>query len=175
MLQTGFRFGETMAIIWDDVDFENDNIYTYRRYSSVKKKFTNPKTKTSIRRVPISKNLKKVLLNLKKEQSEKLTALGIENSDNLIFYDYRFGMISNNAINKYLTSILKTLKIDTKMTSAGARHTYGSYLLAKGVDIWLVSKLMGHKDIQELIRTYGHLMAEVEMSQQKLIVDVLDT
>ena len=61
------------------------------------------------------------------------------------------------------------------MTSTGARHTYGSYLLAKGVDIWLVSKLMGHKDIQELIRTYGHLMAEVEMSQQKLVVDVLDT
>ncbi len=175
MLQTGFRFGETMAIIWDDIDFENDNIYTYRRYSSVKKKFTNPKTKTSIRRVPISKNLKKVLLNLKKEQSEKLSTLGIENSDNLIFYDYRFGMISNNAINKYLTSILKSLKIDTKMTSTGARHTYGSYLLAKGVDIWLVSKLMGHKDIQELIRTYGHLMAEVEMSQQKLVVDVLDT
>ncbi|MGX9845630.1 tyrosine-type recombinase/integrase [Streptococcus iniae] len=174
MLKTGFRFGEAMAMTWNDIDFELGSIYTYRRYSSVKKKFTKPKTKTSIRRVPISNNLKKVLLNLKKQQSEKMNSLGIKNEEGLVFYDYRFGMISNNAVNKYLTSILKSLQIDTKMTSTGARHTYGSYLLAKGVDIWLVSKLMGHKDIQELIRTYGHLMREVEISQQKLVVDILD-
>lgn len=37
MLQTGFRFGEAMAITWDDIDFERNSIYTYRRYSSIKR------------------------------------------------------------------------------------------------------------------------------------------
>lgn len=38
-------------------------------------------------------------------------------------------MISNNAINKYLSNILDELEIDSKMTTTGSRHTYGSYLL----------------------------------------------
>ncbi|WP_338009962.1 tyrosine-type recombinase/integrase, partial [Streptococcus mutans] len=37
------------------------------------------------------------------------------------------------------------------MSSTGLRHSYCSLLLAKGVDIWAVAKLMGHKDIQMLI------------------------
>ncbi|VTS12678.1 Phage integrase [Streptococcus pseudoporcinus] len=53
-------------------------------------------------------------------------------------------MISNRG----LMAQLNALQIDPKMTSTGARHTYGSYLLTKGVDIWSVSKLMGHKDIK---------------------------
>ncbi|HGD0519508.1 TPA: tyrosine-type recombinase/integrase [Streptococcus agalactiae] len=44
------------------------------------------------------------------------------------------------------------------MSLTGARHTYRSYLLANGVDIWAVAKLMGHKDIKQLIETYGHLL-----------------
>ncbi|MCC9730577.1 tyrosine-type recombinase/integrase, partial [Streptococcus agalactiae] len=47
------------------------------------------------------------------------------------------------------------------MTATGARHTYGSYLLAKGVDIWVVARLMGHKDITQLLETYGHVLTEV--------------
>lgn len=48
------------------------------------------------------------------------------------------------------------------MSSTGARHTYRSYLLANGVDIWAVAKLMGHKDIKQfyeilyLIFDYPH-------------------
>ena len=47
------------------------------------------------------------------------------------------------------------------MSATLGRHTYGSFLLAKGVDIWIVAKLMGHKDIQQIIRTYGHVLQEV--------------
>lgn len=49
------------------------------------------------------------------------------------------------------------------MTTNGTRHTYGSYLLAKKVDIWVVAKVLGHKDIKQLIETYGHLMKEIEV------------
>jgi len=41
------------------------------------------------------------------------------------------------------------------MTATAGRHTYGSYLLANGIDIWIVARLLGHKDIQQIIRTYG--------------------
>ncbi|HFR2765231.1 tyrosine-type recombinase/integrase [Streptococcus agalactiae] len=57
-----------------------------------------------------------------------------------------------------LGKLIGKLEIESKMSSTGARHTYRSYLLANGVDIWAVAKLMGHKDIKQLIETYGHLL-----------------
>ncbi|WP_225247845.1 tyrosine-type recombinase/integrase [Streptococcus pseudoporcinus] len=98
----------------------------------------------------------------------------MKNKDNLIFFDYRFGMISNNAINKYLSNILDELGIESKITSTGARHTYGSYLLGSGVDIWAVAKLMGHKDIKQLIETYGYLLLEVEEKENEQLLKILN-
>lgn len=47
------------------------------------------------------------------------------------------------------------------MTATAGRITYGSYLLAKGIDIWVAARLLGHKDIQQIIKTYGHVLQEV--------------
>ena len=46
------------------------------------------------------------------------------------------------------------------MTSTGLRYSYCSFLIANKVDIWAVSKLMGHKDIKQITQTYGHLIKE---------------
>lgn len=43
----------------------------------------------------------------------------------------------------------KELDISDKMSITGIRHTYGSYLLANKVDIWVVAKILGHKEIQQ--------------------------
>lgn len=172
MLQTGFRFDEAMAITWQDIDFEANTIYTYRRFSSVKKQFTKPKTRTSIRKVPMTNDLQQLLLKLKSQEEKMLNILKIKNKNT--FFDYRFGVILNNAINKYLSNILDELEIDSKMTTTGSRHTYGSYLLRRGVDIWAVAKLMGHKDIKQLIETYGHLHLEVEEKENEQLLKILN-
>ncbi|CCW37301.1 tyrosine recombinase XerC [Streptococcus agalactiae] len=83
-------------------------------------------------------------------------------------------MISNDAVNKFLASSLEKLEIESKMSSTGARHTYGSYLLANGVDIWAVAKLMGHKDIKQLIERYGHLLLEVEEKENNQLLKILN-
>ncbi|HHJ8724517.1 TPA: tyrosine-type recombinase/integrase, partial [Streptococcus pyogenes] len=146
---------------WDDVNFENLEIKTYRRFSGTKGTFSPPKTKTSIRTIPISQTLALILRGLKDDQQVILKNLKIVNINNQIFYDYRYGVSSNSAINKSLKNVLNILNIDSKMTATGARHTYGSYLLAKGVDIWVVARIMGYKDITQLLETYGHVLTEV--------------
>ncbi|PND47283.1 integrase [Streptococcus penaeicida] len=117
--------------------------------------------KTSIRTIPISQSLALILSRLYDDQQVMLKKLKIVNMNNQIFYDYRYGVSTNSAINKSLKNVLKKLNINSKMTATGARYTYGSYLLAKGVDIWVVAKLMGHKDITQLLETYGHVLTEV--------------
>ncbi|HEO3102529.1 TPA: site-specific integrase [Streptococcus agalactiae] len=161
LFKTGLRVGEALALTWDDVNFEDLEIKTYRRFSGDKGTFSPPKTKTSIRTIPISQSLALTLRRLKDDQQVMLKNLKIVNINNQIFYDYRYGVSSNSAINKSLRNVLHLLNIDSKMTAIGARHTYGSYLLAKGVDIWVVARLMGHKDITQLLETYGHVLTEV--------------
>lgn len=76
-------------------------------------------------------------------------------------FDLNYNVVTNAGVNKHLKQILETLKIHPKnMTSTGLRHTYCSIMLAMGVDIWAVSKLMGHRDIKQITETYGHLIKE---------------
>ncbi|MDV5987576.1 site-specific integrase [Streptococcus canis] len=161
LFKTGLRVGEALALTWEDIDFEKMELQTYRRFSGDKGVFTLPKTKTSIRSIPLSQSTCEVLSSLKKVQSYYLKTREIKNYNNQIFFDYRYGVPTNSAINKNLRKILKLLSINSNMTSTGCRHTYGSYLLSQGIDIWVVSKLMGHKDITQLVETYGHVLTEV--------------
>ena len=162
LFKTGFRVGEGMAVCWSDIDFENKTIRTYRRFSGDRQVFTPPKTKTSVREIPVDDKLLQVLKDFKEEQSKVLFDREDLNKEDLVFYDRRYRIPTNAGLNKYLRVCLSELGIGSQeMSATSGRHTYGSYLLAQGVDIWVVAKLMGHKDIQQLIKTYGHVLQEV--------------
>ena len=160
-LKTGLRAGEVAGLTWDCVLWETSEIKTYRRYDTARKRWTKPKTEDSVRTVPLDSDTLSILMNLKKEQSVFIENGTITNNENMIFVDLNYNVITNAGINKHLKQILKTLKIHPRtMTSTGLRHTYCSTMLAKGIDIWAVSKLMGHKDIKQITETYGHLIKE---------------
>ena len=174
LFKTGFRVGEGMAVCWSDIDFENKTIKTYRRYSGDRQVFTPPKTKTSIREIPVDDKLLQVLKDFKEEQSKVLFDREDLNKEDLIFYDRRYRIPTNAGLNKYLRVCLSELGIGSQeMSATSGRHTYGSYLLAQGVDIWVVAKLMGHKDIQQLIKTYGHVLQEVIDKEYDTIRDLM--
>ena len=61
LFKTGFRVGEGMAVCWSDIDFNNKTIKTYRRYAGDRQEFVPPKTKTSIREIPVDDDLLQVL------------------------------------------------------------------------------------------------------------------
>ena len=174
LFKTGFRVGEGMAVCWSDIDFENKTIKTYRRFSGDRQVFSPPKTKTSIREIPVDDKLLQVLKDLKEEQSKVLFDREDLNKEDLVFYDRRYRIPTNAGLNKYLRVCLSELGIGSQeMSATSGRHTYGSYLLAKGVDIWVVAKLMGHKDIQQLIKTYGHVLQEVIDKEYETVRDLM--
>lgn len=174
LFKTGFRVGEGMAVCWSDIDFENKTIRTYRRFSGDRQEFTPPKTKTSIREIPVDDKLLQVLRDFKEEQSNILYDRDKLKKEDLVFYDRRYRIPTNAGLNKYLRVCLSELGIGSQeMSATSGRHTYGSYLLAQGVDIWVVAKLMGHKDIQQLIKTYGHVLQEVIDKEYDTIRDLM--
>ena len=129
-----------------------------------------PKTKTSIREIPIDDDLLAVLEALRIEQEKILFDREELKKYDLVFYDRRYKIPTNSGLNKSLRVCLSELGIgNQEMTATAGRHTYGSYLLAKGIDIGVVARLLGHKDIQQIIKTYGHVLQEVIDKEYELI------
>mgnify|MGYP000905022698 FL=1 len=173
-LKTGLRAGEVAGLTWDCILWNTSEIKTYRRYDTVRHRWSKAKTDDSIRTIPIDEDTLAVLQKLKQEQEVFIENGTIANDGNMIFIDINHNIVTNADINKHLKQILKMLRIfPNNMTSKGLRHTYCSTMLAMGVDIWAVSKLMGHKDITEITETYGHLIKEKAEIENNKVRNVL--
>ena len=67
--------------------------------------------------------------------------------------------------------MLEHLGIEENYTPHSLRHGYGSILLSKGVDIKVVSELLGHKDITTTYNIY----IKVYNKDKDKAVDIFNT
>lgn len=168
LFKTGMRYGELVALTWKEIDYKNQLIYTYRRFNTTRVwDFVPPKNETSIRYIPIDEYDVRILKNLKQQQQYYFQSLGLSNPNNFVFAHYGLKNIlpSVATINKALKLLLEQLHISPIITTKGARHTYGSILLSKGFNMYVIAKIMGHKDISMLIEVYGHAIQETTDKQ----------
>ncbi|HEW6425366.1 TPA: tyrosine-type recombinase/integrase [Streptococcus pneumoniae] len=174
LFKTGMRFSELIALTWDEVDELNEQLKTYRRYNTAIHKFTPPKNNTSIRLVPITSDMLSLLKTLKILQLKTNKELNIDNENNLIFqhFGYVYDVPDIATVNKAIKVMLKELQIFPLITTKGARHTYGSYLWYNNIDLGVIAKILGHKDISMLIDVYGHTLEE-KISEEFMAVKSL--
>ncbi|MDS3266015.1 tyrosine-type recombinase/integrase [Streptococcus pneumoniae] len=174
LFKTGMRFSELIALTWDEVDELNEQLKTYRRYNTAIHKFTPPKNNTSIRLVPITSDMLSLLKTLKILQLKTNKELNIDNKNNLIFqhFGYAYDVPDIATVNKAIKVMLKELQISPLITTKGARHTYGSYLWHNNIDLGVIAKILGHKDISMLVEVYGHTLEE-KISEEFMAVKSL--
>ncbi|CCK20191.1 site-specific integrase [Pseudolactococcus laudensis] len=171
LFRTGMTYAELIAVTWKDIDFTKSVLKTYRRYNTGTHKFVPPKNKTSIRTVPIDAKSLIILKSLQSQQKKANQELGVDNNENFIFqhHSLRYDIPLIETVSKAIKEMLKTLKITPLLSTKGARHTYGSVLLHRGIDMGVIAKLLGHKDISMLIEVYGHTLQErVEEEYQEV-------
>ncbi|PAQ12925.1 hypothetical protein CD798_17110 [Bacillaceae bacterium SAOS 7] len=82
-------------------------------------------------------------------------------------------IISNNAVNQSLRRALKQLGITPLITMHGARHMFGNILIYKGVDLSVVSEILGHKDTTVTSRVYIHVIKELRNKNKIIINNVI--
>lgn len=163
MLLTGLRLAEVCGLRWSDVDFERGVLHV-RRNRLPAKGFVyekEPKTKTSIRDVPIPENL---AADLHKYYDWFVEADGNFPTKLDEYYlavnMYRMPLYPHT-IGHWLKDFEE--KHGYKYVSChGLRHTYCSLLLSQNVPIQTVSKYMGHSDSTVTLKVYSHFIPDTQ-------------
>ena len=175
IIYTGLRCGELAALKWSDIDFENKKIYVRKNIVTVydyensdkktRKVNLQTSTKTSDGRIiPLIKNAEDILNSIKSKYQEiNSDGFIINNSDKMVHVD---------TISDSYTNIAKTAGIENPLGIHTLRHTFASLLIKKGVDIKIVSDILGHKDVAFTYNTYVHILEEQKTQAMELLNDI---
>lgn len=156
IIYTGLRIGELMALTWNDIDFKNKTLSVNK--SRAKGKIDgktvlyvkDPKSESGTRLIPLSDRALYALQKIK-ECSEP------DNNSDLIVTNTS----SESNITRTINRMLFRAGCEVEKCGLHAlRHTFGSLLLEKGVDLKTISYLLGHSDITVTANIYLHITRE---------------
>ncbi len=157
-LNTGLRVGELCALKWTDVDFTKRNLtvcrnvtdtYNYTNATKKRKKvhLVQDSTKSRDRVVPLNKTAFALLQEMYDEAADKT------------------GFIAGGSEPGNINTMIKNYKrvcdiagIPDPHGFHTLRHTFASRLFRKGVDVKVVSSILGHSDTGFTYNTYIHLI-----------------
>lgn len=171
-LYIGMRIGETLALTWDDIDFEKRTININKTINYVKGEFKigPPKTDNSYRILGMNNTVYSLLQQIKEEQDKMKKALKDVWQDlNLVFTQDTGGYIQKANINNRLSSLKKGTNYEY-ITVHSLRHANATLLLMNGVDLKIVSAHLGHNDIQ----TTANVYIDVLKSQQQVVAQLIE-
>ncbi len=157
---TGLRSGEALALTWDNIDFSNQIITISQNASRIKNRdsqtsagsrqiITSTKTKSGVRRIPLNDKALSALYQLKEQQEHNHI------QTNFVIATSNGNMVIQNSFYRIFQNMQKSLGI-MPVTIHALRHTFASNLIKAGVDIKIVSQLLGHSSIKITYDTYVH-------------------
>lgn len=168
-LKTGLRRGELLALQHKDIDLEEKTIHVYKTLD-LKGKFTTPKTKSSIRDIPIVDSLVPLLKKHIQAEKAKHLKCGIPFSQDQHLFT------SKNCTFIMARNLIRNWKRFCEINDIGIvpfkalRSTFGSMLCEKDVGIKSASVLMGHSTIKTTERFY----ISVSEEQKRVAISVLN-
>ena len=78
-------------------------------------------------------------------------------------------IVSERNLHRSLDKVLARAEITQDVTLHTLRHTFGSTLIRKGIGIEVVSKLMGHANINITYQKYIHVLQEQQAIAMQMV------
>ena len=165
ILNTGIRCGEALALDWDSIDFEKKECTISKNLSLVKQRDKNwkagkreklvaqTKTESSKRVIPLNEKAITALEQIKAYNNER----GI--STNHVISSESGDHITERNLFRTLECICGAAGIK-RIGIHGLRHTFASTLIRRGVEVSIVSNLLGHRNISTTYNRYVHVIME---------------
>lgn len=175
---TGMRIGEALALQWEDLDFENNVININKTLIYLKTKDKTelqmhlPKTKASLRQIPMSVMVAQAFLNEKKyQESQGITCIdNIGGYSNFVFVGRNGHARNNISVNVAVKRMVA--KYNKKSLASGDaiflpdischtfRHNFATRLFECGIEPKVVQTYLGHSRISITMDTYTDFFAE---------------
>jgi integrase len=162
LARTGMRVGEVVALKWGDIQFGEDeddrNRFIFIRRNWVAKQFGKPKSGKE-RRVDLSRQLRRVLLDLRDRRSLKAYLAGQSSiADELVFpSEASTPLDGSNVYTRYFLPAVEAAGL-RHFRIHDLRHTYASLLIQAGASLAYVRDQLGPSSIQVTVDLYGHLV-----------------
>ncbi len=166
-LYTGLRLGELLALEWNDIDFSKAEMHINKACHDAKdedgifRRITDtPKTQSSIRTIPLPKQLLPLLKTLKKKNHSTYVVSSGENPVAFRVYQRSF------------EGMLKRLNIRHRGFHT-LRHTFATRALECGMDVKTLSEILGHKNPTVTLNRYAHSLMKHKKEMMNLVGKLL--
>ncbi|PFL47426.1 site-specific integrase [Bacillus cereus] len=162
-LVTGMRQGELLGLRWKDVDLEKGHLTISQTLSHDGKNFLiGGKTKTCLRKILLPAS---TITKLKKHRAVALKekpSQGEEYQENDLGMCTPFETPINPAnVRRSLNALIQKAAVP-KIQFHDLRHTHATLLLAKGVNVKVISERLGHSNIKITLGTYSHVLPTMQ-------------
>lgn len=166
-LYTGLRVGELLALKWSDIDFEkglisvNKSCHDSWQNGKYVKVIDSTKTSSSVRVIPIPKQLLSRLKQAKKKFNGEYVVIG----------KTAYGA-QVRSYQRTFSDLLERLNIPHKGIHS-LRHTFATRALEVGMDVKTLSEILGHKSPTVTLNRYAHSMIEYKAEMMNKLGKIL--
>jgi integrase len=155
-IRCGLRKGELLGLRWKDVDLKRRKLHVSGQLQAGKR--TKTKTKRG-RTVPLSSDTVRALEWHKANQAEERKIAAADwNAAGLVFVSETGNVLSQSNVTRQLDGLLRCLKLPN-IRFHDLRYTYAALSIAAKVDLFTLSRRMGHSSITVTADRYGRLYA----------------
>lgn len=171
-IRLGLRRGEVLALRWQDLILDEKDPSIFIRHSLRRTKsiniegrksyyeLSNTKTKKSIRKISLNKDLKDLIIKYKELYIEKC----LDIKDNYFIIPSRYDKPSKFMLPSKYDYYFKRLKsqigLSSDVTLHTLRHTFITEQINKGTPVNIVQAIVGHASVATTIDVYTHTSNE---------------
>jgi integrase len=164
-IHCGLRQGELLALTWRDFDLEAATL-TVRsslQRATGAKRVKQPKTSHGRRQIALSTRAAAALRAHRTRQLEERLAAGQLWQEQDLVFPGPFGTpASYHAITEYhFKPALRRAELPD-IRFHDLRHTCATLLLSRGVNVKVVSEMLGHADVAITLRVYAHVLPHMQ-------------
>lgn len=165
-LATGLRPEEYLAMQWKDIDFDKNTATVRRvviRLPKIEWYFSEPKTKSSRRTLPLPVSLVKEIRTHRRKQNEERLKLGAAWQNHDLVFPSEVGTPSTHSnITQIYKRVLRNADLRTSLRLYDLRHSHATLLLKAGVHAKIVSERLGHSSIALTLDIYSHVLPSMQ-------------